>query len=120
MDQNTSGPIESILDSIKKHLGIDKDYDHFDPELIMDINTVFTILTQMGVGPPNGFYITGDTEKWTDFTYDEYITNQVETYVYLKVRLMFDPPSSSPVIDAINRQISELEYRAFVTAEFDS
>ena len=58
---------ESILTSIKKMLGIDADYKHFDADLIMHINSVFSILTQMGVGPTNGFSITDATEKWTDF-----------------------------------------------------
>lgn len=109
---------ESILTSIKKLLGIDASYPHFDSDLIMHINSVFSILTQLGVGPTNGFSITGDSEKWADF-----ISNNpnnfslVKSYMHLKVKLLFDPPLSSAVIESINRQISEFEWRLFVAAD---
>lgn len=109
---------ESILTSIKKLLGIDENYTHFDPDLIMHINSVFSILTQMGVGPTNGFSIAGSSERW-----DEFITENpenfslVKSYVHLKVKLLFDPPLGSAVIESINRQISEFEWRLFVAAD---
>ncbi len=109
---------ESILTSIKKLLGIDANYTHFDADLIMHINSVFSILTQMGVGPTDGFFITGDEETWADFIIND--PNSfllLKSYVYLKVRLLFDPPLSSAVIESINRQISEFEWRLFVAAD---
>lgn len=109
---------ESILTSVKKLLSIDAAYTHFDADLIMHINSVFSILTQLGVGPANGFSITGDNEKWTDFIPDK--TNRfsfVKSYMHLKVKLLFDPPLSSAAIESVNRQISELEWRLFVAAD---
>lgn len=109
---------ESVLTSIKKLLGIDANYTHFDSDLIMHINSVFSILTQMGVGSADGFSITGDSESWSDFISES--PNKfsfVKSYMYLKVKLLFDPPLSSAVIESINRQISELEWRLFVEAD---
>lgn len=109
---------ESILTSIKKLLGIEADYDHFDTALVMHINGVLSILAQMGVGPTNGFSITGNTETWADFINSD--TNRfslVKSYIYLKVKLLFDPPLSSAAMDSINRQISEFEWRLFVAAD---
>lgn len=109
---------ESILTSVKKLLGIDKDYTHFDADLIMHINSVLSILTQMGVGPANGFSITSDSERWSDFIADD--SNRfslVKSYVHLKVKLLFDPPLGSAVIESMNRQISEFEWRLFIAAD---
>lgn len=109
---------ESILTSIKKLLGIEAGYTHFDADIIMHINSVFSILTQMGVGPADGFSIEGAEETWDRFING--IPNSfsmVKSYVYLKVRLLFDPPLSSAAIESINRQISELEWRLFVAAD---
>ncbi len=110
---------ESILTSIKKLLGIDASYTHFDPDLVMHINSVFTILTQLGVGPSNGFSITDAGEKWNDFISQEEPNNfsLIKSYMYLKVKLLFDPPLSSAAIDSINKQISEFEWRLNVAAE---
>ncbi len=108
---------ESILTSVKKLLGIDEAYNHFDSDLIMYINSVFSILTQMGVGPANGFSITGNSEKWTDFTDEPDKFSFVKSYMHLKVKLLFDPPLSSAVIESINRQISEFEWRLFIAAD---
>ena len=111
---------ESILTSIKKLLGIDAEYKHFDPDLIMHINSVFSILTQLGVGPPNGFSITGDSEKWDSFiAKDPDNFSLVKSYMHLKVKLLFDPPLGSAVIESINKQISEFEWRLNVAAESD-
>ena len=102
--------MESILTSVKKMLGITEEYTHFDPDLIMHINTVFSILTQLGVGPSEGFSITDSTAVWTDFTQDANLES-VKSYVGLKVRLLFDPPTVSTVAEAINRAVEELEWR---------
>lgn len=103
--------MDSILTSIKKLLGIAEEYEHFDSDLIMHINSVFMVLNQLGVGPVEGFSITDKTETWEDFTKNDLMIQSVKSYVYLKVRLLFDPPSSSAVMESINRQISELEWR---------
>lgn len=109
--------MESILTSIKKLLGIAEEYDHFDPDIIMHINSVFMILTQMGVGPEEGFTIEDDTTTWIDFVDDKTTLEAVKSYIYLKVKLMFDPPLASSVTESINRTISELEWRLNVAAE---
>lgn len=109
--------MDSILTSIKKLLGIAEEYEHFDSDLIMHINSVFMVLNQLGVGPVEGFSITDKTETWEDFTQNNLMIQSVKSYVYLKVRLLFDPPSSSAAMEAINRQISELEWRLNVAVD---
>jgi hypothetical protein len=107
--------MESILTSVKKLLGIEEEYKHFDNDLIIHINSVLMILTQMGVGPSEGFSITGADDFWSDFISEDF--EAVKTYVHLKVRLMFDPPNSSVTMDAIKNTISELEWRLNFRAE---
>lgn len=102
---------ESILTSIKKLLGIPEDHEHFDVDIIMHINSVFMILTQLGIGPDDGFKITDKSTTWSDYLHDEANIESVKSYMYLKVRLLFDPPSSSSIMESINRLISELEFR---------
>ena len=109
--------MESILTSIKKLLGITEEYDQFDPDIIMHINSVFMVLTQLGVGPAEGFSIEDDTSVWSDFIQDVKKLESVKTYIYLKVKLAFDPPLSSAVIESMNRLINELEWRLNVAAE---
>ena len=109
--------MESILTSIKKLLGITEEYDQFDPDIIMHINSVFMILTQLGVGPAEGFSIEDDTAVWTDFIQDIKKLESVKTYIYLKVKLAFDPPRGSAVIESMNRLMNELEWRLKVAAE---
>ena len=108
---------ESILLSVKKMLGLDKDYDVFDPELIIHINTVFGTLHQLGVGPEDQFRITGDSDLWSEFTTEGEQTDEVKTYIYLRVRLLFDPPSSSFVLSSFKEQLQELEWRLNVKAD---
>lgn len=109
--------MESILISIKKLLGIEADYEHFDPDIIMHINSVFMILTQLGVGPPEGFRIEDETTTWNDFLSGDNNLDAVKSYIHLKVKLLFDPPLSSAVIESMNRMISEFEWRLNVSAE---
>lgn len=109
--------MESILISIKKLLGIAEDYDHFDADLIMHINSVFMVLTQLGVGPSEGFIIEDETDEWFDFISDPIKLPAVKSYVYLKVKLLFDPPLSSAVIEATNRMIAEYEWRLNIAVE---
>lgn len=108
--------MESILKSIKKLLGISDEETHFDSDLIMHINSVLTILNQLGVGPSDGLSIVDDTSVWDDFINDDVDFNAVKTYIYLKVKLVFDPPLNSSVLSAMERQISELEWRLNVNA----
>ena len=103
--------MNSILTSIKKMLGVDEEYDCFDTDIILHINSVLMILTQLGVGPSEGFIITDKTATWKDFLKDTKKLESVKSYVYLKVKLLFDPPLSSAVMEATNRLISELEFR---------
>lgn len=110
--------MESILTSIKKLLGIAEDYDHFDADIIMHINTVFTILNQLGVGPSEGFRIEDDTTTWDDYiSTDNLLFDSVKSYIHLRVKLLFDPPQSSGTTESYNRIINELEWRLNVTAD---
>lgn len=109
--------MESILASVKKVLGIDEIHTAFDEDIILHINSVFAILQQMGVGPENGFSISDDSAIWSDYIQDVNQLNFVKSYIYLKVRLLFDPPVSSGAIESMNKLISELEWRLFVAAD---
>ena len=109
--------MDSILTSIKKMLGMTEDYTEFDTDLIIHINSVFSALTQIGVGPPEGFMREDESSEWNDFIGTESKWNFVKTYVYLKVRLLFDPPNSGSVMESINNQIKEVEWRLFTEAE---
>lgn len=109
--------MESILTSIKKLLGIAEDYTHFDNDIIMHINSVFLILTQLGVGPPEGFVVQDATALWTDFVADDKNLELIKSYTYLKVKIMFDPPLSSAVLDSTNQLIKEYEWRIQVASD---
>lgn len=110
--------MESILTSIKKLLGIAEEYEHFDKDIIMHINSVFMILRQLGVGPSKGFMITDSSAAWDDFLPENGIMlESVKTYIYLKVKLMFDPPTSSAIMESMNRMIGELEWRLNVAVD---
>lgn len=108
-------PIESILDSVKKMIGPSVSYDVFDPDLIMHINTAFFSLYQLGV-TDEPFVIIGSDETWSDFHSDSDL-EAVKTYVGLKTRMYFDPPTNSSLISAINEQIKELEWRINVSVD---
>ena len=108
--------MESILTSIKKLLGPEESYDHFDTDIIIHINSALMVLNQLGVGPVEGFSISNKEAVWTDFVPEKNV-EAVKTYVYLKVRLIFDPPQSSFLVAAIEKQITELEWRLNVKAE---
>lgn len=107
----------SILISIKKLLGIDKDYVQFDQDIIININSALMSLMQLGVGPQSGFKISGEEETWNDFIGERIDFESVKTYVYLKVRLIFDPPQSSYLIENIKEQLKEIEWRLNFQAE---
>lgn len=109
----------SILTSTKKILGIDASYTAFDPDITTHINTAFSTLTQLGVGPAAGFMIEDDSSVWDDFLVfaDDLEYNAIKTYVYLRVRLLFDPPTTSFAIAAFDDQRKELEWRLNVHRE---
>lgn len=111
--------MDSILLSIKKMLNVHVCDDSFDTDIITLINSTFVTLNQIGVGPVEGFYITDQRDKWDEFIADadDISINSVKTYIYLKVRLVFDPPTSSSVMEAINKNINELEWRLNVMAD---
>ena len=108
---------DSILDTIKQLLGIQSDYTAFDTDIIVHINSAFMVLNQLGVGPTECFSIDGSGEEWAEFVDESIDLEAVKTYIYLKVRTIFDPPSSSVVMEAMNKNISELEWRLNVQAE---
>lgn len=107
----------SILVSIKKLLNVEETDDSFDTDIGMLINNEFMTLHQLGIGPDEGFSITDADTKWADFSSDKTLIETVKTYVYMKVRMIFDPPASSVVADAFNSQIRELEWRLNIQAE---
>ena len=107
----------SILTSIKKLLGIAEEDTSFDQDIIMHINTVFAILAQLGVGPENGFSIEDDGAIWSDYLGNAANLELVKSYIYMKVRSMFDPPTNSILADAMNKNISELEWRINTTVD---
>lgn len=107
---------ESILNSVKKLLGIVPEYEAFDTDLITHINSVFMILQQMGVGPEEGFTISDSSATWDDFTTDTKLVG-VRTYVPLKVRLIFDPPTGSTK-EAVENVVAEMEWRLYSEVEY--
>ena len=112
--------MESILTSIKKLLGITEEYEHFDDDIIVHINSVFMILTQLGVGPSEGFSISGKGNNWSEFiSTDSKNLESVKTYMYLKVKLLFDPPLGSAVMESMNRMINEFEWRLNVACDYE-
>lgn len=111
---------ESILNSTKKILGIEADYYAFDTDILMHINAVFSTLQQLGIGPVEGFAIEDATTEWSSFLGGDPRLNAVKTYVYLRVRMLFDPPGTSYLINAMDEQRKELEWRLNVQREGES
>lgn len=109
---------DSILNSTKKILGIDKDYTAFDVDVITHINTVFAVLNQLGIGPEEGFVIEDAVPTWDAFLGDDPLLNSVKTYVYLRVRILFDPPTTSFLLESLKEQYKELEWRLNVKREY--
>jgi len=108
---------ESILTSVKKNLGLPEDYTVYDADVMMHINSVLNVLHQLGVGPAEGFQVNGKNETWTAFTQDNILLNSVKTYIFLRVRLLFDPPTTSFHLEALKEQIKEFEWRINVYRE---
>ena len=108
---------DSILVTIRKLVCGDPYANHFDTDLLVHINACFSVLNQFGVGPEKGFVVTDETQNWSDYTADSTVLNLVKTYIALKVRLIFDPPLTSSVLEAMNKEISQLEWRLNVAVD---
>lgn len=108
----------SILNSTKKVLGIDPAYTAFDQDILTHINATLSTLQQMGLGSvAEQFYVEDDEPVWTDFEPDPLVVGHIRTFVYLKVRLLFDPPTTSFVLAAMEKQAAEMEYRLSLARE---
>lgn len=110
---------DSILNSIKKSLGITPEYTQFDPEIIMHINSVFMFLQQIGVGPNNTYSIESDSETWTDFFLDANVkdASAAKSLMFLKVKMLFDPPTIGSVNESYNKLIDELTWRCSIEGD---
>lgn len=110
---------DSILNGTKKILGVGAEYDAFDLDIITHINSVFSTLQQLGIGPEEGFMIEGEDELWEDFLGNDKRLNAVKSYTYLRVRLLFDPPANSFLVASLDEQRKELEWRLNSVREED-
>ena len=108
---------ESILQSIKKTLGIQPEYDVFDEEITMHINSALSNLNQLGIGPPSGFVIAGPEDKWSDLLSDNAKIQNAKSYIFIKTKLVFDPPTTPHLINAYEEQLKEHEFRLTVSAD---
>jgi hypothetical protein len=108
---------DSILDSIKKVLGLDAGYTVFDTDVMIHINSVFSDLNDLGIGPTNGFMITDNTTLWSTYLAADNGLNRIKSYMFLRVKALFDPPQTSFAIDAMKKQIEEFEWRISVRRE---
>lgn len=111
---------QSILDSVKKMVGVDPSLTVFDLDIMAHINTVFSDLDQLGIGPVGGFMIEDDAPTWDDFLGGDPRLNSAKSYTYFRVRLMFDPPQTSYLIESLNAQVEKMEWRLNVTREGDA
>lgn len=110
--------MDSILNNVKKLLGIDSEDDSFDIDVMTMINSTIPSLAQIGIGPSNGYIVTSADDKWTDWITTNDINLQgVKTYLYLKIKLIFDPPTNSTVVEAFNKNLNELEWRMMLAVE---
>lgn len=109
--------MESILNSTKKVLGLNEGYTAFDQDVVTHINAAFSVLNQLGVGPADGFYIADEAPVWADLEVPDNQLNLIKTYIYLKVRYLFDPPGTSFHLSAMQKQIEEFEWRLNVARE---
>ncbi len=124
MEENLEVPTDgtlndSILISIKKMLGPTYDEESFDTDITIHINSCFTTLRQLGIGPISGYRIASKDNKWSEFIKDEEMLDSVKTYIYLKTKLVFDPPINSALLTSFEKQASELEWRLNVSIESD-
>lgn len=118
-EPSTESIENSILNDIKSMLGPTYDDDSFDTDIIIYINSIFTILRQLGVGPATGYRIKDEKNVWSEFVKDEEMLDAVKTYIYLKVKLTFDPPLNASLVESFTNQVKELEWRLNVSVESD-
>ena len=111
---------ERILGTVKKALGVEQDVDAFDEALVMHINTALSVLAQLGAGPEDGLYITGNDVTWKQLIGENSLLSLVKTYVCQKVRLIFDPPLTSSVLDAMERSLKEMEWRILAVTDISA
>lgn len=104
----------SILASIKKLLGIPEEYEHYDADIIMHINSAIAVLRQLGIGPSSGYSITGGTETWADYLDNPTFYEDAKMYIYLRTRQIFDPPTSNAAMNALDAHLREYEWRLLV------
>lgn len=105
---------ESILKTIKQLIGCPDDFEQFDLDLIVHINSSFATLTHLGVGPKEGYRITGADNVWSEFEDDAKKLSLIKDYVYIKTRLLFDPPISGSLMDSLKEQLKEMEWRLYM------
>lgn len=105
---------ESILKTIKQLIGCPDDFEQFDLDLTIHINSAFATLTQLGVGPKEGYRITGPDNVWSEFEEDTHKASLIKDYVYIKTRLLFDPPTSGSLMDSLKEQLKEMEWRLYI------
>lgn len=108
---------DSILRTIRSRLGPDSDYDVFNQDILLGINSAISVLTQLGIGPEDGFRITGEDETWSDLIDDSSRLEMVKDYIYLKTKLVFDPPSNSSLVTFYKQECNELEWRLNVAVD---
>ena len=109
--------MESILTSVKKMLGITEEYTQFDTDIIMHINSVFMVLNQLGVGPEDGFFIEDETTTWFEYIKSVKELQAVKSYMFLRVRMLFDPPANSIVMEMMKHQANEFEFRLNIAVD---
>ena len=109
--------IDLVLDSIKKVLGDNPGFEYFNPDIIMQINTFFTVLTQIGVGPKEGVFITDNTTTWSDLFGTDARLNSIKTYIFSRVKLLFNPSQNSSYNEILKDTIKELEWRLNVQCD---
>lgn len=102
---------QSILTSTKKILGLDSSYTAFDLDVITHINMSMSLLNELGIGPSGGLYIEDSTTEWSSLNLNDNVLSLVKTYIFLKVRYLFDPPTTSFLLEAVKSQVQEMEYR---------
>ena len=108
--------MESILNSVKSFIGISEEETHFDTDIMITINSMFSRLRQLGLGPEEPFVIVDDKSIWSEFTEDDPELNEVKTYIQIKTKLIFDPPANSNVLNALKEEVKEIEWRLTVVA----
>lgn len=114
---NNTDVSESILNSIKKLLNISKDEHAFDADIIIHINSVISSLLQIGIGPEKGYRISDEKDSWDEYVSDDSNIDYIKTYMYLKVKMIFDPPLNSSLMQSFNETIRELEWRLHINYE---